>query len=191
MEWKHLGTSISIRDLLCILSSFLYRMYIYIFVKCIIQSVFIINRHLIQRTTKLLKKNKRHYMYNFSGRSLMVTSMFSCYLIVWGFHRTFATGAVCQQRTLTPPDTWSSPTFGLAWVLMSRPISPELVLFPDFWVSNIPRYFYFAPSGLNSGLQGSVNVHRGALLLVPQWQCISSFVLYIFVTPVPFAVWSW
>ena len=25
------------------------------------------------------KKNKRHYMYNFSGRSLMVTSMFSCY----------------------------------------------------------------------------------------------------------------
>ena len=27
--------------------------YVYIFVKCIIQSVFIINRHLIQRTTKL------------------------------------------------------------------------------------------------------------------------------------------
>ena len=32
---------------------------------------------------------------------------------------------------------------------------------------------------LTSGLQGSVNVHRDALLLVPQWQCISSFVLYI------------
>ena len=32
---------------------------------------------------------------------------------------------------------------------------------------------------LTSGLQGSVNVHRGALLLVPQWQCISSFVFYI------------
>ena len=30
-----------------------------------------------------------------------------------------------------------------------------------------------------SGLQGSVNIHRGALLLVPQWQCISSFVFYI------------
>ena len=44
--------------------------------------------------------------------------------------------------------------------------------------------------GLTSGLQGSVNVHRGALLLVPQWQCISSFVFYIFVTLVPFAVWS-
>ena len=33
--------------------------------------------------------------------------------------------------------------------------------------------------GLTSGLQGSVSVHRGALLLVPQWQCISSFVFYI------------
>ena len=33
--------------------------------------------------------------------------------------------------------------------------------------------------GLTSGLQGSVNVHRGALLLMPQWQCISSFVFYI------------
>ena len=33
--------------------------------------------------------------------------------------------------------------------------------------------------GLTSGLQGSVNVHRCTLLLVPQWQCISSFVFYI------------
>ena len=65
------------------------------------------------------------------------------YLIERGFHRTFATGAACQQRTLTPPDTWSCPTLGLASVLMLRPISPELVLFLDFWVSNIPRYFCF------------------------------------------------
>ena len=33
--------------------------------------------------------------------------------------------------------------------------------------------------GPTSGLQGSVNVHRGALLFVSQWQCISSFVFYI------------
>ena len=45
--------------------------------------------------------------------------------------------------------------------------------------------------GLTFGLQGSVNVHRGALLLLPQWQCISSLVFYIFVTLVSFAVWSW
>ena len=43
------------------------------------------------------------------------------YLIVQGFHRTYATGAACQQRTLTPADTWSYPTLGLACVLMSRP----------------------------------------------------------------------
>ena len=33
--------------------------------------------------------------------------------------------------------------------------------------------------GLTSGLQRSVDVHRGALLLVPQWQYISSFVIHI------------
>ena len=60
-----------------------------------------------------------------------ISSFFYFYLIVQGFHRTYATGAACQQRTLTPPDTWSSPTLGLACVLMSRPISPELVLSPD------------------------------------------------------------
>ena len=49
-----------------------------------------------------------------------------------GFHRIFATGAACQQSTLTPPDTWSCPNFGLAIVLMLGSISPELVLFPDF-----------------------------------------------------------
>ena len=71
------------------------------------------------------------------------------YLIVQGFHRTYATGAACQQRTLTPPDTWSCPTLGLACVLMSRPISPELVLSPDFWISNTPRYFSFALYTIN------------------------------------------
>ena len=71
------------------------------------------------------------------------------YLIVQGFHRTYATGAACQQRTLTPPDTWSCPTLGLACVLMSRPISPELVLSPDFWISNTPRYFSFASFRVN------------------------------------------
>ena len=34
-----------------------------------------------------------------------------------GFHRTFAKGAACQERTLTIPDTWSYPNCGLASVL--------------------------------------------------------------------------
>ena len=73
------------------------------------------------------------------------------YRFARGFHRTFATGAACQQRTLTPPDTWSCPTVELASVLMLRLISPELVLPPDFWVSNIPRYFCFCLSLLLLG----------------------------------------
>ena len=49
--------------------------------------------------------------------------------------------SACQQ-TLTPY-TWSCPPLRLAWVLVLRPISPKLVLFPGFWASNIPWYFYF------------------------------------------------
>ena len=65
------------------------------------------------------------------------------YLIVQGFHRTYATGAACQQRTLTPPDAWSCPTLGLACVLMLRPFSPELVLFPDFLSFEHPSVLLF------------------------------------------------
>ena len=79
---------------------------------------------------------------------------FDFYLIARGFHRTFATGVACQQRTLTPPDTWSCPTLGLASVLMLRPISPELVLSPGFWVSNIPRYFCFCVCRFFTGAAG-------------------------------------
>ena len=43
------------------------------------------------------------------------------YLIALGLHRTFSKGAECQQRTLTPPDTWSCPTLGHASVLLLRP----------------------------------------------------------------------
>ena len=64
-----------------------------------------------------------------------------------GFHRASATGVACQQGTLTPPDTWSCPTLGLACVLMLRPIFSELVLSPDLWISNTPRYFSFAHNG--------------------------------------------
>ena len=89
-----------------------------------------------------------------------ISSFFSFYLhvIARGFHRTFATGAACQQRTLIPPDTWSCSTLGLASILMLRPISPELVLFLDFWVSNIPRYFCFC-------LMTKINVPESSLYL--------------------------
>ena len=78
-----------------------------------------------------------------------ITSIFPCYWtgpyyrILPYFHSTFATGATSQQRKLTLPDIWSCPTMKLACVLMLRLISPDLTLltFPDFWVSNTPRYF--------------------------------------------------
>ena len=43
-----------------------------------------------------------------------------------------AAWTILQHFCFTPPDTWSCPTLGLASVLMSRPISLELVLSPDF-----------------------------------------------------------
>ena len=57
------------------------------------------------------------------------------YWIAGGFHGTFATGVACRQRTLTPPDTWSCPIFGLAYVLMLKPVFSMLSCFPDydFW----------------------------------------------------------
>ena len=43
--------------------------------------------------------------------------------------------------------------------------------------------------GLTSGLQGSVNVHRSALVLVPQGQCISYFAFYIFNFYIKYSNW--
>ena len=53
---------------------------------------------------------------------------------------------ICNGCGMPTEDAYSSghlilSPFGRACVLMSRPISPELVLFPDFWTLNIPRYF--------------------------------------------------
>ena len=66
-------------------------------------------------------------LHQFLSLLLILTflSNLTFYLIARGFLRTFATGAACQQRMLTP-------NLGLAKVLMLKPISPELVLFPDF-----------------------------------------------------------
>ena len=44
------------------------------------------------------------------------------------------------------------------------------------WPGIIPTRVLFLT--LIRGVQRSVNVHRGALLLVPQWQCISSCILH-------------
>ena len=87
---------------------------------------------------------------SYPGFDTTISCPFPCFdfllNLTWlniGFHWASATGVACLQGTLTPPVTWSCPTYGLASVLMLRPMSPELVLFPDVWVSNILRYFCF------------------------------------------------
>ena len=62
------------------------------------------------------------------------------YLIARGFHRRFATGAACQQRTLTPPDTWSCLTLGLANVLLLRPMSHSTFRKYILYIFNNHRY---------------------------------------------------
>ena len=53
-------------------------------------------------------------------------------------------------------------------------------ILPDSFFNNASDADSSGAPGLISGLQGSMNVNRGALLLVPQRQCISSFVLNIY-----------
>ena len=65
------------------------------------------------------------------------------YLIPGGSDRTFAKGAAIQQRTLTPPHTWSCPIWGLAFVLMLRPFIPELVMSTDFLSFQHPSVLLF------------------------------------------------
>ena len=129
--------------------------------------------------------------------------------IMSGFHGAFATGVASQQGTLTLPDTWFRPPFwDLLMLQLLRPNSSNLpCIYSTFHLEYplvLSRFCHVigassqagdadssrAP-GLTSALQGSVNVHHGVLLFVPQEQCISSFVYYIFVTLVPFTVWSW
>ena len=66
------------------------------------------------------------------------------YLIVQGFIEHMQRVRHANRGRLLLRTPGPVPLWGLACVLMSRPISPELVLSPDFWISNIPRYFSFA-----------------------------------------------
>ena len=110
---------------------------------------------------------------------LTLLPILTFYQIMRGFHRTFATGAACQQRTLTAPDTWSCPTLGLAFVLMSRPISPELVLFPDFWVSSIPRCFSFALDKMWNGAPVHIQAKWGYEFTEVWLSCFASWKMYL------------
>ena len=72
------------------------------------------------------------------------------YLIPGGFHRTFATHVASPQRTLTPLDTLSCPIWDLHlfWYWDYSFLNLSCLL--TFWVSNIPRYFYYAVHRLST-----------------------------------------
>ena len=91
---------------------------------------YIVNEHI--KDTTIFNIQNEKVGVNGEKMSLLFPWSLTLREVSKGFHRTFATDAACQQRTLTPPDTWSCPILGLASVLMLRPISPELVLLLDF-----------------------------------------------------------
>ena len=64
------------------------------------------------------------------------------HMITRGFDGAFATGVVCQQGALTPPDTWSRPILYLHMFYLLRPILfLKLSLLSGLCFSNIHRYF--------------------------------------------------
>ena len=101
------------------------------------------------------------------------------YLIARGFHRTFATGAACKQRTLTPPDNWSCPFLDLHLFYLLRPATPYIdktfyqfvTLLPDLTLLNMTFHEILVSI---DHLQRVWHANRGRLLLwtpgsVPLW----------------------
>ena len=84
--------------------------------------------------------------------SWTLLSILIFYLIARGFHKTFAMGGTCQQRTLTPRDTKSRATLELACSLMLRSTSPELVLFPEFLSLEHPSVLILLPASLGTSI---------------------------------------
>ena len=84
-----------------------------------------------KNTIKCLKNSHGKYVKSNDGFFYEMCSFYENLYTSKNIDNNDKQTAACQQRTLTPPDTWSCPTLGLACVLMSRPIFPELVLSPD------------------------------------------------------------
>ena len=75
-------------------------------------------------------------------------------------------GAASQQRTLTPPDTWSWPIWDLHSFKCWDHSFLNLSCLRIFWVSNIPWYFYFALSLLVRIL---INLNANVMLYFISW----------------------
>ena len=102
----------------------------------------------------------------------------------------------CWAGSTVPREGFDSPFPGVLWLWhFLYSVGPHPVSSLHIYTFVVSRAFMAGAAsqagdadssrapGLTSGLQGSVNVHHGALLLVPQWQSISSFVFYNNYTP--------
>ena len=98
----------------------------------------------------------------------------------------------CGAGSTIPRSSVIMPCPGVLWLWhFLYSVSPHTVSSLHIYTFVVSRAFmagaasqagdadFSRAPGLTSGLQGSMNVHRGALLLEPQWQCISSFVFYV------------
>ena len=87
--------------------------------------------------------------------------------IMSGFDGAFATGVACQQRTLTPPDTWFRPFFGglhMLWLL--KLVLPDLHQFYDI---DTELDLYRITSGFHGAFATGVACQQGTLTLPDTW----------------------
>ena len=80
--------------------------------------------------------------YKYEVQRSMVREV--CHLLMFFYNFKTVYKPYFQQRTLTPPDTWSCPIWDLHLFWCWDHSFLNLSCLRTFWVSNIPRYFYFA-----------------------------------------------
>ena len=83
-----------------------------------------------------------HYIVTFKTNWTLLP-FWRFYRIFRGFHRIFTMGAARQQRTVTPPDTWSCPIWNLHFFWCWSHSFVKLQCLRTMWVSKVPRFFYF------------------------------------------------
>ena len=102
------------------------------------------------------------------------------YWIIRGFHRTFTTGVVCRQGTLTPPVSWFRPILDLHMLYMLRPIFiPNLSLFFRTMLFDYPSvlfwFWFVALWSCKNNKRKKVNCYRTIMTML----CKTGFLLLL------------
>ena len=121
--------------------------------------------HVIQNSRLSMDKTSVIYQYVKFDRNV------NCFFLVATKKTEWI--SLCMSRERCRQEEWRNCSYYIYTFVVSRALMAGAASQTGDAASRAP--------GLTSGLQGSVNVHRDALLLVPHWQCISSFVFYTFI----------